>query len=90
MLEPDETTCKTHTTFLPSFPVNSRSLSQTVEFLNALYNLFDNRLENYDVYKVETIGDAYMVAAGVPVPNDHHACEIAKMALDLLAKVGHK
>ena len=37
--------------------------------------------------QVETIGDAYMVASGVPVENTHHACELAKMALDLLAKV---
>lgn len=61
---------------------------QIVDLLNTLYNLFDIRLENYDVYKVETIGDAYMVASGVPEVNDHHASEISKMALDLLAKVG--
>ena len=42
------------------------------------------------MYKVETIGDAYMVAAGVPEVNDTHAQEIAKMALDLLAKVSSK
>ena len=38
--------------------------------------------------KVETIGDAYMVASGIPIPNgQHHAVELSKMALDLLAKV---
>ena len=42
----------------------------------------------YNTNQVETIGDAYMVASGVPVPNGaQHAVEISKMALDLLAKV---
>jgi len=59
---------------------------QVISLLNALYRMFDSRIELYDVYKIETIGDAYMVASGVPTRSQgkDHAAEVASMALDLL------
>ncbi|VDK51708.1 unnamed protein product [Anisakis simplex] len=60
---------------------------QVVTLLNDLYMAFDGVVDNFRVYKVETIGDAYMVVSGLPDRHDQHASQIAQMALALLHKV---
>ncbi|KAJ8041899.1 Atrial natriuretic peptide receptor 2 [Holothuria leucospilota] len=65
----------------------SRTPMEIIELLNALYSLFDHCIDLYNVYKVETIGDAYMVVSGLPIRYERHAAEIGCMAVDLLRQV---
>ncbi|CAH8569100.1 unnamed protein product [Schistosoma margrebowiei] len=60
---------------------------EVVSLLNKLYSVFDGLTEKHKVYKVETIGDAYMIASGCPSRTDYHAPFIAEMALDMVESV---
>lgn len=52
-----------------------------VNMLNHLYIIMDHFASVFDLYKVETIGDAYMACAGVPNPDPNHAINIANFAV---------
>lgn len=58
---------------------------RTVALLNRLVTAFDELAVRHGVEKIKTIGDAYMVASGVPVHRPDHAQALAAMALDLVA-----
>jgi adenylate cyclase len=57
---------------------------KTVALLNELVSEFDTLVATHGAEKIKTIGDAYMVAAGVPEPASDHADRLALLALDML------
>ena len=71
---------------LVGFTPLSRELPpiEMVELLNEIYSFFDSLVEKYNVEKIRTIGDNYMVAAGLPTPRSDHAEALARMALEMI------
>ncbi|HSL77336.1 MAG TPA: adenylate cyclase [Candidatus Limnocylindrales bacterium] len=59
--------------------------TEVVEMLDRLFGHFDVLADRYGLEKIKTIGDAYMVAAGVPEPRPDHARALAFLALDMVA-----
>ncbi len=57
---------------------------QLVELLNRIFSELDDLSERGGLEKIKTIGDAYMVAAGLPEPRPDHAHAIARFAFDML------
>lgn len=57
------------------------SPTQLIDLLNEIFSAFDQIAESYGLEKVKTIGDAYMAAAGLPVPRADHAQAVADAAL---------
>ncbi|HJP89772.1 MAG TPA: adenylate/guanylate cyclase domain-containing protein [Candidatus Limnocylindrales bacterium] len=61
--------------------------AEVVGILDKLFGEFDTLAERYRLEKIKTIGDAYMVASGVPDPRPDHARALALLALDMIAAV---
>jgi class 3 adenylate cyclase len=63
------------------------SPESVVDILNKLFTMFDEMTERFGLEKIKTIGDAYMVAAGIPERNDHHALATADFALEMMKEL---
>ncbi len=59
------------------------SPKELIKILNLIFSKFDQLAEQHGLEKIKTIGDAYMVVAGLPMPRSDHAKAIAEMALDM-------
>ncbi len=65
----------------------SISASELVNVLNEIFSEFDHLVEQYELEKIKTIGDSYMVVGGLPIPSDSHAEAIAEMALQMQSSI---
>lgn len=61
-----------------------RGAEALVDVLNDIFTRFDGIADRHGLEKIKTIGDAYMAAAGLPVPVKDHAERAANMALDMM------
>src|SRR5215207_3275594 len=64
--------------------------AQVVVALNELFSAFDRLAQRHGLEKIKTIGDAYMVAGGLPQPRPDHAQAIAELALALREEVARR
>ena len=74
---------------LVNFTQISTTMSATklVYLLNEIFSTFDELTEKHGLEKIKTIGDAYMVAGGIPIVRPDHAEASAEMALDMLVAI---
>jgi len=57
--------------------------SELINLLNDIFSIFDELADRHNLEKIKTIGDAYLVVGGLPIPRPDHAEAIASMALDM-------
>jgi len=60
---------------------------ELVNLLGGIFSAFDRLTEKYNLEKIKTIGDGYMVVGGLPISQANHAEAIANMALDMLPAI---
>ena len=62
----------------------SETPARVVEKLNRVFSKFDDLVERHGLEKIKTIGDAYMVASGIPAARRDHAEALAQLAVEML------
>ena len=63
---------------------------QLVTVLNEIFSIFDRLADRHGLEKIKTIGDAYMIAGGLPVQRADHVERMAEMALDIQAEIARR
>ena len=66
------------------------SPQQIVQVLDELFSTFDQLTRRHGLEKIKTIGDAYMVAGGLPEPRPDHAQAVADLALTMQVEVARR
>lgn len=69
---------------------SSVNAEKVVNKLNSLFSEIDDLSRDYELEKIKTIGDSYMVAGGIPNPTPEHLFNIAKMSLHILKLVSER
>ncbi len=67
------------------FTARSANMSpeEVIEELNKCFSAFDKIIEKHNIEKIKTIGDAYMCAGGLPIPNDTNPIDIIRAGLEI-------
>jgi class 3 adenylate cyclase len=67
-----------------------RSPQEVVQVLDELFSAFDQLTRRHGLEKIKTIGDAYMVAGGLPEPRPDHAQAVADLALTMQVELARR
>jgi class 3 adenylate cyclase len=62
---------------------------ELIKLLNNLYSKFDDLTKKYNIEKIKTMGDGYMLASGLPTENPNHAQNMADMALAMFEELNN-
>jgi class 3 adenylate cyclase len=60
---------------------------ETLALMDEVFSSFDALVEQFDLEKIKTIGDAYMLAGGLPEPTSDHASTVSRMGMAMLAQI---
>ncbi|HET9242602.1 MAG TPA: adenylate/guanylate cyclase domain-containing protein [Gaiella sp.] len=61
---------------------------EVVELLNEIFSAFDDLVDRCGLEKIKTLGDGYLVAAGIPTPRADHAEAAADLAIEMERRLG--